>query len=1638
MTRWKNQYGELGKELKNHKLKSEELRTTLAGLNTTSVDSAKKMAILGESVKEAHTVWQTAAAKASLLKQGLAEISNETQKGSGMFAQFGAAFKGAFVGAVAGFAFSAVVGGIQSIAGAVKDLFVSTIQLGAKFESVRNTMAVFTGSMAAGRAELDNIAEVTRTTTGLRLEDAEIGTANMRALGFSAKTALDLVVGLAKTKTLSPGIDAASVERVVRNLTQLASGSPRIQKDIQEMITAMPILRQNLILTFGSIDQFKAAIKSDANGAIEKFAEGLKNTQAAAGGLEDAWGKTADEFIKAGRKFSEPFLPVLTDALKDLSGLLNDNSNVFVMWGTTISDTLQGVINAFQDLGEWEFVKELGGLSGIGKIVASMNPLTATAVVANNTFAPSGAATRAKKLSASQQSAKDKFDALDPSIKKPLIIGEFYNADGVYDYKKAMDALGEAFARQRNAHIQDIAKEENARQKLLVTIETQAEIETATVKAKYDQQKAELDSYLTYTTQEQSDAFNKQAENELKYLRDTMRINVSRETAKINAYKDGTPERAEAIKKAQIAEIEGQSAIAVKVKEIQKKQKEFELEILEERRQALIEFYSITTREITSALDTQSYRINRELKHQTSDFEQQYQELIDANFKAFQEIYNNTVASYQAQLQNRKLTAEKRQNLEKQMNSELTTQLEQYNRKVQELEDARYEMQISRLEAFARRQQEVFESQIGVYQGLTSLLTPDESFSSANQKAFESGYLGQARAEYTQNLYDKIQNTPPPVLEEEKLALQQLREEFKLASTDADKFFNRLLDRDNKVSNHIFDIAELGSKLTTVAGSYKLFDEIASKSLIEQQKIQKESLDTQLSNALAIFNSLRNQREADLRWRLANTDKIEGYTTENQNQDVDTLNNLLGNITDKNGIKIGSMKPIYDTKELLDAASNIERLRNAITSLSGTQGEERLKQYKNTLDGLDDTIAKLVSHDIGTGNALTYLFESSNKKETISNLVDIAKLQYDIEHAAVGSQARIAKAYWESAKASAFAWEEAQKTISANAVKIADSQVFHQERVQAKLSDWIASQKSIDDVLADAMIGTWDAVFNSMENGIGKLTSKFGIFGDVIKNILVSLAKMALMPMLGALFGLPNASSVGVGGSQSGGVGGGILGWLGGLFKGKATGSSASMGGQGATATSGGFASILSGLGLGRGQASGSASNPLAMALGNGLSNMGANVGVTGGGFGFKDWGGAVANGIGFGGMTTGLTTAVGGVGSSLYPFATNTSAGSWGGLIGPGVASAANGGNYFSNLLGGIGSALPSLGMGLGASLGKNAGIGGQLLGSFGGLLGGIAGMGALSALGFGGASLFGAATGTTLASTAVGATGGVGGLFGAGGALSGVGGIFSSAGGLLGAQGAAATALGATVILAPIAALLMLGTWLWGRSKLRRKEEKIRTEVLLDAKSQLKQLIDDVNHDRIDGSQALEQAKAIRQNYLDRVGQLRDKKTRNIAISAVRDLDSLINNDLTLAVGAQKKRQTTNQQIIPEFATGGIIPGVDKGYDSMLIKARPGEVVLTKQHQMMLGGARTMGAIGVPGFAFGGTVGGSQHQIGGDTYNYTGNSGSNGDITIVLVADQKFAEDMTVKGEKKIINIVSDNIGDRGKIYHTAAKTL
>lgn len=264
-------------------------------------------------------------------------------------------------------------------------------------------------------------------------------------------------------------------------------------------------------------------------------------------------------------------------------------------------------------------------------------------------------------------------------------------------------------------------------------------------------------------------------------------------------------------------------------------------------------------------------------------------------------------------------------------------------------------------------------------------------------------------------------------------------------------------------------------------------------------------------------------------------------------------------------------------------------------------------------------------------------------------------------------------------------------------------------------------------------------------------------------------------------------------------------------------------------------------------------------------------------------------------------------------------------------ILSGVGGAFNMGNLVKGIGAAAPMLGMSLGAGLGGQS-VGGQLLGAAGGLAGGLLG---------------GIATGALSAGTML------GGIFGTGGML---------------ALGGLSAAMSATVVLAPLAAALMAGGWILGRNKQRRVDERSRTEYLKDAFGQLDDILAKVKSHDMGGAEAIAAAEQVREQYRQQASALKSKKTRNIALKEINDRINPKIEAIRAAAKIADEDKMRFEDRLPEFATGGIVPG--RFGEPRLVLAHGGEIIANPSQQTpaFLAAASDAGVPGVKGKGSGG----------------------------------------------------------------------
>lgn len=106
---------------------------------------------------------------------------------------------------------------------------------------------------------------------------------------------------------------------------------------------------------------------------------------------------------------------------------------------------------------------------------------------------------------------------------------------------------------------------------------------------------------------------------------------------------------------------------------------------------------------------------------------------------------------------------------------------------------------------------------------------------------------------------------------------------------------------------------------------------------------------------------------------------------------------------------------------------------------------------------------------------------------------------------------------------------KARESIVYNQQIIADQTIYHAERADAAVIDFLAHQRGITEIIADAKVGVIDATFSAIDSGLDRLTAKLGIAGDIVKDLISGFIRLALSPFFKAMFG---------GQGRSGGFGG--------------------------------------------------------------------------------------------------------------------------------------------------------------------------------------------------------------------------------------------------------------------------------------------------------------------------------------------------------------------------------------------------------------------------------------------------------------------------------------------------------------------
>lgn len=572
----------------------------------------------------------------------------------------------------------------------------------------------------------------------------------------------------------------------------------------------------------------------------------------------------------------------------------------------------------------------------------------------------------------------------------------------------------------------------------------------------------------------------------------------------------------------------------------------------------------------------------------------------------------------------------------------------------------------------------------------------------------------------------------------------------------------------------------------------------------------------------------------------------------------------------------------------------------------------------------------------------------------------LIELEQEITHAGHNAANEYKQAWLEAYRALQRENEDAVLDQIKAIARINDAGNVHREQVRAGVLTHLAEQRSQTQIFTDGIVGVYEAGASLIERGLDRITSKFGALGDVIRDVIAGLVRLALnrvfMRLLDAI--APGATSAGgratPAGLFGGGGGGGGFNPVASLFG--ALRGGGSQGGGGGFFT-GGFAG-----GPGAGGFFGGGLN--AAASGGAPSFLGTSVN---GANGFGVFGQQVFSGA----NASTLTSQIANQQTAQQLVRQAAQAGTLPILAGGPLAGQ-------TGLLGSLGAsaavAAPFLGLSLGSALGGQSRLG-RVLGGVGGtLLGG-------AATAFLAPSIFTSIFGGSITAP-----------------------VFGSVGTGLGP--AIASLLTNPFTIAAAGALLV-GALILRRNQQRREDEKKRSQLATSGLTNLDEILKGVMNGSLDGTSGIAQAMDIRKQYVEASSQIKDRKTRNHALLDVSRLDLKI-DAIRLAAQQQLEERARDRKLVPEFATGlngGAIPG--PAGSPQLILGHGGEYVINSSQQAAIGAlVLALAAKGEASAASGGSAisriaqGAQSSAAGGPLF---------GDIIIEAEVD---AEGMTVKG--------------------------
>jgi tape measure domain-containing protein len=315
----------------------------------------------------------------------------------------GKQFQGLLAGAaIAGFAKSAIDAAVQ-------------------FDSMQRSLATTVGSTDELNAQMERLRKVA-LSPGIDLKQTIDGFTRLRSTGkFSAKEAEDGLAGIANA-VASVGAPAATVERVVTAISQIAGGLQVNQEELNQLREALPSFGVLMERAFGTanaeqINKMGISAEKAAKKLLTSFSEGPK----AAAGLQTALDNINDTYVNMQVSIGNllatmlmAFGPTVTSAMESVTNAVKEISKQ----GTILNT----VFKAFIAFGLAALVVDLALKFGVFvdaviKAIAAVRALGMTALIAKAFVSPEAAIASAVAAAGLAVGAALIFDQIMKGIK---------------------------------------------------------------------------------------------------------------------------------------------------------------------------------------------------------------------------------------------------------------------------------------------------------------------------------------------------------------------------------------------------------------------------------------------------------------------------------------------------------------------------------------------------------------------------------------------------------------------------------------------------------------------------------------------------------------------------------------------------------------------------------------------------------------------------------------------------------------------------------------------------------------------------------------------------------------------------------------------------------------------------------------------------------------------------------------------------------------------------------------------------------------------------------------------------------------------------------------------------------------------